>query len=267
MRNEVRILGYPRGKPWISSSRPDSPKHLAGAYTHCCGERFLRATQTLSVSESLRLLLDGLIVDDARRFRSPGTQQGRLKALRLSGLGPPWTGRAESILDQTVFIQHGLGKVSSSQATGRFYPHTRAPLTHIHHPNQVQSRSFISDRGPRDFCFSIRHDCQNAPTCSSIWRQEDASVPLETFVAGLTSLLPHSFQMQSYYDLLGICARRNRCSGMQSIFKALHQEQSWWKVRTFLLLSQGMQSPSSEDSLLSSPRALGSFQKTFCTLV
>ena len=68
----------------------------------------------LSVSESLRLLLDCLIVDVARRFLSPGTQQGRLKALRLSGLGPPWTGRAESVLDQTVFIQHGLGKVSTS---------------------------------------------------------------------------------------------------------------------------------------------------------
>ena len=46
----------------------------------------------VSQGESLRLLLDGLIVDVARRFRSPGTQQGRLKALRLSGLGPPWTG-------------------------------------------------------------------------------------------------------------------------------------------------------------------------------
>ena len=90
------------------------------------------------------------------------------------------------------------------QATGRFYPHTHAPLTHIHHPNQVQSRSSISDRGPRGFCFSIRHDFQNAPTCSSIWRQ-DASVPLETFVAGLTSLFPHNLQMQWYYDLLGMC--------------------------------------------------------------
>ena len=114
MRNEICILGYPLGKPWISSPRPVSPKHLSGPQTDCCGERFLRVAQTLSVSESLRLLLDGLIVDVARRFRSPGTQQGRLKALRLSGLGPPWTGRAESTLDQTVFIQHGLGKVSSS---------------------------------------------------------------------------------------------------------------------------------------------------------
>ena len=63
----------------------------------------------------------------------------------------------------------------------------------------------ISDRTPLRFFFSIRHDFQNAPTCSSIWRHDDASVPLETFVAGLTSLLPHSLQMQSYYDLLGIC--------------------------------------------------------------
>ena len=154
------------------------------------------------------------------------------------------------------------------QATGRFYPHTRAPLTHIHHPNQVQSRSSISDRGPRGFCFSIRHDFQNAPTCSSIWRQEDASVPLETFVAGLTSLLPHSLQMQSYYDLLGICMPdaidvqecnrssrlyiKNRAGGKYALF-------SFW-AKTCRVRPPG---------ILSSRhlRAFGSFQKTFCTLV
>ena len=149
------------------------------------------------------------------------------------------------------------------QATGRFYPHTRAPLTHIHHPNQVQSRSSISDRGPRGFCFSIRHDFQNAPTCSSIWRQEDASVPLETFVAGLTSLLPHSLQMQSYYDLLGICMPDaidvQECNRSARIY--IKNRAGANKVRTFLLLGQDMQSPSSGDSPLSSLRAFGSSPK------
>ena len=114
----------------------------------------------------------------------------------LGALSRYWTRRSLSSMDSAKL---------APQATGRFYPHTRAPLTHIHHPNQVRSRSSISDRRPLRFCFSIRHDFQNAPTCSSIWRHDDASVPLETFVAGLTSLLPHSLQMQSYYDLLGIC--------------------------------------------------------------
>ena len=154
MRNEICILRYPLGKPWISSSRPVSPKHLSGAYTQCCGERFLRVTQTLSVSESLRLLLDGLIVDVARRFRSPGTQQGRLKALRLSGLGPPWTGRAESILDQTVFIQHGLGKVSSSSHWQVLPAH--ACTADPHSPSKPGSVKIIH-LGPRASGFLLFH--------------------------------------------------------------------------------------------------------------
>ena len=191
---------------------------------------------------------------------APGTQKGRLKALRLSGLGPPWTGRAESILDQTVFIQHGLGKVSSSSHRQVLPAHacTNDPYS----PSKPGSVKIIH-LGPRASGFLLFHpsrlsECTNLFV--HIWRHEDASVPLETFVAGLTSLLPQFANAGVLRLAWHLYARRNRCSGMQSIFKALHQEQSWWKVRTFLLLGQDLQSPSSGDSLLSSLRASGSSQ-------